>query len=284
MTTRKIIYPPEIQDMESAIESINVILMGDPGCGKTVMLGSLVGWNGDPKRVLFAATEPGIIAAQRQGSKAKVWRIRVWNDMIKLFEFLEKYPEAFDFVIIDSITDLQMKCLRAIIRERNEKHANRVKLDVSVPERLDHYIWQQKFKSLVTDFTELPTNIIWTSQMMRRVDMEGDDIILPLIEGKDFDISNWTCAQMDAIWCLQEKKSTKDAGKVWRRLLVNEAPPYIVKDRFDCLGNGKGYIDRPDINVIMKLIKDSEKGSTLKTVPRKAPVKKAVTSRRRVSA
>lgn len=269
-------WPEEIQDMFSAVESINIILMGDPGCGKTVLLGKLLGWEGDPAKVLFLATEPGVIAAQRQGSKAKVWRIRKWNDMMGAFKFLEANPDAFDFVIVDSITDLQMKCLRGIIAERNEKHKNRVKLDFSVPERLDHYIWQQKFKSLVTDFTELPVNIIWSSQIMRRESAEGDDIALPLIEGKDYDISAWTCAQMDAIWCLQEKKR-KDGVGVWRRLLVNESPPYLVRDRFDCLGEGKGYIDQPDINRILKQIKDS---SQPPVVAKKATVRRTAKTAR----
>jgi hypothetical protein len=231
---------------------------------------------------LFIATENGTISAKRQGSKAKAWPIHHWNDLVKAYEWVAENPEVFDWVIIDSITDMQMKAIRGIMQDVVKQNAKR---DPDIPAKGDHFKWQLVMKRMITDFNELPVNVLWTAQEMVREDPEGDDIILPLIEGKDYQISSWACAQMHVVANLQFKKVRVKGSKetkVIRRLITGESPPYFAKDRYDVLGR---YIDNPDINKIIKMIDDSETGRPAKAEkPAKKAAAKKATPRKRKSA
>jgi hypothetical protein len=266
-------------------ESINWLLYGHSGSGKTVIAGKL------PGRVLILANEQGTISAKRQGSKAKVWLIRRWEDLVQAYEYLANNDHPFDWVVIDTVTEMQYKCIRWIMRLVVAANPQR---DEHIPAQGDHFKWQLAMKQMITDFNELPVNIMWTAQEMVREDPEGEDIILPLIEGKDYQISAWACAQMDVVSNLQLKKVKKRvAGKVEatfvRRLTCNESPPVFAKDRYNVLGR---VVDNPDIVELVQRIKDTETGRPAKTASRPAAragatkrtaAKKTAASRRRAS-
>lgn len=277
--------PPEIIDLQDYTESINWLLFGHSGCGKTVIAGKL------PGRVLILANEQGTISAKRQGSKAKVWLIRRWEDLVEAYEYLANNEHPFDWVVIDTVTEMQYKCIRWIMRMVVLANPQR---DPHIPAQGDHFKWQLAMKQMITDFNELPVNIMWTAQEMVREDSEGEDIILPLIEGKDYQISAWACAQMDVVSHLALKPVNKRVdGKVQksfvRRLTCNESPPIFSKDRFNVLGR---VVDNPDISELVQRIKDTETGRPVKTASRTAaaagtarrPVAKKAATRKRVSA
>lgn len=274
--------PPEIIDLEDFTESMNWLVYGHMGSGKTVIGGQL------PGRVLILANEQGTIAAKRQGSKAKVWKIKKWEDLVKAYEWLVNGGcENFDWIVIDTITDMQYKCIRWIMR--NVVLSNKTR-DPHIPAQGDHFKWQLAMKEMVADFNELPTNVFWTAQEMVREDPEGEDIILPLIEGKDYQISSWVCAQMDVVGHLALKPVRKEVGgktvKTFvRRLTVNESPPIFAKDRYGVLGR---VVESPDIKALLKKISDSETGRPTRTAARagttRRPTKKATSPRRRTSA
>jgi hypothetical protein len=276
--------PPEIIDLMDYTESINWMLYGHSGSGKTVIAGKL------PGRVLILANEHGTIAAKRQGSKAKVWLIRRWEDLVEAYEWLANNDHPFDWVVIDTATEMQYKCIRWIMRMVVAANPQR---DEHIPAQGDHFKWQLAMKQMIADFNELPVNIMWTAQEMVREDPDGEDIILPLIEGKDYQISAWACAQMDVVSHLSLKKIKKRVnGKVEatfvRRLTCNESPPIFAKDRYNVLGR---VVDNPDIAELVQRIKDTETGrppartaARAGTAKKTAARKTAATARKRVSA
>jgi hypothetical protein len=274
MATRRGL-PPEIQDLDDYTESKNILVYGGPGSGKTRMGGQL-------PNCLLIAGENGAIAAKRGGSKAKIWKMNHWNDILAAYKWLQDNPGVFDWVLFDSITNVQNRCIRAIMETVVKQNKSR---DPHIPAQGDHFKWQLVMKEMINDWCELPINVFWTAQEMVRENPDGDDIILPLIEGKDYQIAAWVCAQMHVVANLQLRKVRDEKTKrvkVVRRLIVNESPPYYAKDRYDCLGR---YIDDPDINAIIRKIDDSETGRPARrTAPRKAATRKTTTTRRRTSA
>jgi hypothetical protein len=234
-------------------ESINWLLYGHSGAGKTVIAGKL------PGKVLILANEQGTISAKRQGSKAKVWLIRRWEDLVQAYEWLANNDHPFDWVVIDTVTEMQYKCIRWIMRMVVAANPQR---DEHIPAQGDHFKWQLAMKQMITDFNELPVNILWTAQEMVREDPEGEDIILPLIEGKDYQISAWACAQMDVVSHLALKKVKRKVNNEvvtgFKRVLTcNESPPIFAKDRYNVLGR---TVDNPDIVELVQRIKDTETG------------------------
>ena len=74
MAKTSVKLPIAIRELSDFNESINLLVYGDSGVGKTVLCG------GAPS-ALFLSTETGTISAKRQGSKAKVWRMVNWKTL-----------------------------------------------------------------------------------------------------------------------------------------------------------------------------------------------------------
>ena len=241
-------FPPQMQDLSEYTESVNWCIFGDTGGGKTALAGQI------PNSVIFAA-ERGTVSAARMHKNVKgrkVWPIAHWNDFVEGFEWIEANPGVMPWAAIDSATKAQARAMRAIMeiivdradaKAGGEGKGNR---DVDLPDRPEHQKWQNMFKRYVDDFTELPINVLWTAQAMRREDENANDLLLPYIYGKDFEISSYFCAQMDIVSYLDIIKQPR--YKV-RRLFFEKDPPIWAKDRYGVFGHhidiavdeGKGW-------------------------------------------
>jgi hypothetical protein len=233
-------YPAEIQDLSDFDESVNMLVYADSGVGKTVFAGTA-------PNALFLSTETGTISAKRMGSEAKVWRIKRWGDLDKAYTWLERNPDhGFDFIILDSATQMQVLLLRWILEKENKR--NPAKRDLDIPAIQDHQKWQNMFKRFITLFVELPVHVIFTAQAMRKEDEEGDDLVLPLIDGKGYGISSWVCGQMHIVGYYYIKPTKKGPE---RRLLAQSHPPYFAKDRYNVL---VPWVGNPTVPSIMAKI------------------------------
>jgi hypothetical protein len=252
MVTRK---PPSIISLEDFDESINMLIYGDSGAGKTVFAGSA-------PRVLFVGTERGTISAKRQGSTADLWPVEGWEDIVECYKYLKKGDHGYNWVSMDSGTAMQQYDLRWILDNAVKDNPNR---DPDIPAIQDHQKWQNSFKRFVKNFCDLPVNVLFTATTMRSEDEEGENIILPDFQGKGYGISQWVCAQMHVVGYLSVKRRGKGEEKeIWRRIQFQTVPPYFGKDRYNCLGEfneaghvTKPYIDNPTLAQVEELIKSS---------------------------
>lgn len=275
--------PPDIEDLEDYTESINILCHADTGSGKTVL------WSRLPN-VLILAVEEGAVSAKRwerthprpkSAGIIKVWKCYTWERLVEAYEWLRDNDHPFDWIIIDSITAAQTRCLRAIM---NDVVAHNRKRDQDIPAIQDHFKWQLMMKRMVTDFNELPVNTVWLARSMNKEDPEGADIVVPLIEGKDYQISAWVCGEMHLVCYLTRKFKNKDGGVVLRKLYTNDHPMYWCKDRYDILPR---VITDPDATKIVKTIIDSghkpEVGTTTESsgtvAQRKTRARKARTTK-----
>lgn len=223
----KVIKEPTIISLEDFTESINMLVYSDPGVGKTV-------WSADDG-ALILATEKGTISAKRRGSKAKMIKCFTWEAFVEAYEWLESLDEIpFTWVVVDSITGLQRNALKWILRTVVEENGLR---DPDIPAQGDHQKWQNIFKRYVDYLNDLPVNVLYTATAMRREDQEGNDLILPDIYGKDYQIANFVCAAMGVVGYMKKTATSKgDDAITGRKILFESMPPYFAKDRYDCLG------------------------------------------------
>lgn len=247
--------PVAIRDLSGFNESVNILVYGDSGTGKTVL-------GGTAPNALFLSTEQGTISAKRQGSKAKVWRIMKWEDLEEAFKWLRDNPDhGFEWVVLDSVTKMQEQLKRDVLEKRVQKRGDS---DEDIPEIADHQKFQNKFKRFITAFVELPVNVLFTATTMRREDEEGEDLVLPNIDGKGYAIANYACAEMDVVgYYGVSKGNKKNNGETIRRFVAQSTPPYFAKDRYDVLGK---WLDNPTMPMIIGLIEgDSSSGDKMVT-------------------
>lgn len=263
--------PPSIIKLDEFDESINMLVYGDSGVGKTVFAGSA-------DRVLFLGTEKGTIAAKRQGSTAEVWPINGWEDVREAYEFLAHGgSELYDWVIMDSVEEMQNLALRWILNAAVAENTSR---DLDIPAIQDYQKWQNMYKRFLRMFCDLPVNVLFTATTLRSENEEGEQIVLPNLQGKGYGIASWTCAQMHVVGYLSVQRRGKgDDKELWRRLQTQTVPPYFGKDRYNCLGtyNDKGacikpYLDNVTLAEVTKMISHSGTGA--------APAPTTTTARR----
>jgi len=277
--------PRAIIDLEDFNESVNIMIYGNSGVGKTVLAGTT------PNALIIAA-ERGTISAKRVAqSGAKVWPCPNWAEFEAAYDWVEQNPGVFDWVWIDSATKIQSHCIRHIL---DEAVANNSSRDVDIPAIQDHYKWQLMMKRFVVMWNDLPVNVGWTAQAMHKSDEEGDDIVLPLILGKDYDISATICGEMDVLGYLSvDKVKRRVNGEVKtsdvRRLLVHSRAPYFAKDRYHAIADpkGNGYMVDPTMPKIIERIGAPAPRSGVGSSPRrstgtaaKSPAKASATARK----
>lgn len=246
---KKSAAPPErpkivVEDLSDFNESLNILVYGDSGVGKTPFAGVA------PKGC-FISTEKGTISAKRFGSTAKLIRATTWELLEGALDYIDANPDEFEWIILDSLTKMQVLLMRHILQQQNAENASR---DLDIPALQDHQKWQNMFKRFVDRIIDMPVNTIFIATAMHREDAEGEDLVLPHIEGKDYAIAQYVCAQMDAVYCLKVK-SDRETGKPYWRLLTQTRPPYFAKDRYNAFD--KPVVDYPVMTDVIKAIQDS---------------------------
>lgn len=189
---------PQIISLEEDDDFVNLLVYGRSGVGKTVFAGSA-------NKVLFLAPEDdGTMSAKRLGSKANKIKIKSWKDLQRAYEWLYDEPDhGFEWVCIDSITEMQNMLLRTILDEVVKKNPER---DLDIPAIADHQKWQNMFKRFVKAFNALPVNILWTALVRAEEDEEGDPFLTPSIQGKGYAMSQDIASYMTSYGCMQIKR------------------------------------------------------------------------------
>lgn len=220
-------HPPWIQDIEDYHEPMNILCHGDTGAGKNRLWGRL------PNLVVLAIEE-GTVSIKKAGiTGVKVIRCDDWPDIVRAYDWLAENPDEFEWVMIDSITKAQALCIRHIMKNVVKANPSR---DPLIPAIQDHFKWQLSIKQMVMDFNELPMNTVWLARSMVKESPDGEDIVVPSIEGKDYGISAWVCGEMSLLCYLKKvRKGKGDSSRVVRKLYTNEHNSYWCKDWYDVL-------------------------------------------------
>lgn len=272
--------PGNVVDMETEDESINVLVFGESGAGKTPFAGSAS--NG-----LMIATEKGVISAQRRGSKMKLWKANTWSEVLKAKQWLEDVYEEegeipFDWVSVDSGTMMQTLNLRGILKEEFDKTPS--KRDLDIPQIQDHQKWQNEFKRTMQEFVDLPVNLCVTALPLHieteNDEGESEEWILPQFLGGKGAIAWAIVGMFGAGGRVQLKKVKKDDKvRTFQRIYWSKNGNHWGRDRYDALGS---YTDNLTLDELSRRVRES--GAKAAPVDSNAKNTEEPTQRRRRTA
>jgi hypothetical protein len=226
--------PSNIIGLQDEDEFHNLLIYADSGVGKTVFCGS------DDDVLFIAPEDNGTLSAKRFGSSAKKWKINKWSDIVEAYEWLYSLDTIpFNWVVLDSLTEMQEMCMRAILDEAYEMNPGR---DPDVPQLQDWQPYFERFRRLVKAFKALPVNVIYTALQKEEENEDGDKVTIPMIQGKGTQFAKQVASWMTSFGHMrvQRKKiGTEEDGTPiydeYRIIQWKASKNVMAKDRTMCL-------------------------------------------------
>jgi hypothetical protein len=234
-----------VEELADFNDTVNILIHANSGVGKTVLAAFA-------PRAIFLSTEKGVVAAKRVGSKARLLRAPDWDHVEAALDWCDENLGPEDWLIIDSLSKMQILLIRWILRMLNDENDGR---DIDIPQIQDHQKWQNMFMRFVDRMVDANYNTIFITTSMIKEDPDGDDIVLPSITGKDYTISNYVCAAMDIVLYYTMAKQKNRDDPVTRLLLAETFPPYFAKDRYNVLPRWQS-IEEGDYTAMADIIAD----------------------------
>lgn len=207
-----------------AVESVNALIYGDSGSGKTVFGGS---GREAGKNDLILAIERGTTSTARQGSKVNVLPIKTWAQLDQAVTELCENPDRFEWVIVDSLTKMQDLIWEHILEEAISRSPSRSEFKKELQEYGEA---QMRLTSIIERLNGSEVNVIYTALAELHTDEEANEFKMPSIHGREGKLAGWVCAQMDVVGYLNVAKTTK--GQLYRKLQFNKTVEVFAKDRF----------------------------------------------------
>jgi hypothetical protein len=75
-------------------------------------------------------------------------------------------------------------------------------------------------------------NVIFVATDMIKEDEEGEDIVMPFFQGKNYAIAKYIAAQMNIVSYFAVSKTASTDEEDIRRALFQPHPPFVAKERF----------------------------------------------------
>lgn len=226
--------PSNIVTLQEEDEYHNLLIYADSGVGKTVFAGS------DDDVLFIAPEDNGTISAKRFGSTAQKWPIHGWTDISDAYKWLASLNTIpFNWVVLDSLTEMQDACMRQILNEGVEINPGR---DPDVPQLQDWIPYQNRFMKMVKSFNDLQVNMLYTALQMDEENEDGDKIVLPMMQGKGTQYAKKVASTMTSFGHMRvqrRKTGVDEEGKTeyaeFRAIQWKGTKTVMAKDRTRCL-------------------------------------------------
>lgn len=210
------------QPVSEVSNSVNMLLYGDSGVGKTVFAGS---GREKGKNDLIIDIEGGTLSAARNKSKTNVLPAYDYDSFLDIVEAIEEDPDRFEWVIVDSLTKLQDIIWNKIMDEAVAKNPSRS------PYKRELQEWgeaQSRLKDLVERLKNSEANVLFIALADSEVDEDGNTVRVPAIHGSKGRVQAWVSAQMDVVAYMRVISKGDDS---FRAVHFNKSPEYYAKDR-----------------------------------------------------
>lgn len=232
------------------MRSFSIVIHGESGVGKS--------WLGDsapaPRLILdaeggsrFTPSQPKMVwdptadpPPTGEGVETVITYVRDFDTMTRVFQWLNSGAHAFRSVVLDSLTEIQKRCLDAIA-------------GVNQPTQQDWGALLRQMEALVRQYRDLtlhPVRPIEVIAFLATTSLDEVQERRPNLQGR---LRLTLPAFVDAVGYLYTQPG--DTGELNRILLTQPYPGFVAKDRTDKLS---GSIVNPNIMTMLDSIYGKE--------------------------
>lgn len=219
---------PQINDV-GASGKINFCLYGDPGVGKTKLIGS----GGKDFKILIIRP-PVDHVDSILGSGCKEMIVHDWSEMTEGLEYLRHEGDKWDWVWLDSISLWQDVGLDDIWQATLERTPARGRFGLDKGEyginmqRLEQFI-RHAVGAKLFNFG-VTAHAFWATRQAQDSPESSFDQLMPWVQGKM--MAEKICGYMNVVGYM-EVKTRGTSGREYRVIRTRKSPRYFAKDQFD---------------------------------------------------
>ena len=237
-----------VEDIQKFNPSVNVLINGELGVGKTVLAGGLSALAG--ARVVFCSTEEeGIVSAKRAGSTARLIRAPSWEHAVSGLNWGKANLGVNDWMIFDSGTRMHYLYMRWVMQKVKDVNPER---DIDTPGLDNHQKLQNGFMRWYDEIVAAPFNSVMITSPMIIEGKDGEEKVIPGFFDSKGKVSRHVSAQASVILYYDVQRDD-ELGKIIRRVYAQPWPPYLAKDRYSALGPGQ-RIEEEDFFVMADMV------------------------------
>lgn len=211
-----------------SITWINKLVYGEPGAGKTYLLGTAAD-HPETAPLLFLDIEGGIMTI-RDRQDIDVVQVRSMKQLQDIINMIAKQPKPLYYktIGVDGITELQKLDMRTVMMEQFNRKPETT--DIYVPSQREWGKSGERVRMIVRALRDLECNLIMTALQAEFVDERtGRRLIHPSIPGK---LKSEIPGFFDIVGHL---KAVHEGGEIIRTLQTVKTESLIAKDRSDSL-------------------------------------------------
>jgi hypothetical protein len=215
---------PYVITMDSVRQSMNILVYGPQGVGKTTMAASAQD-HPDMRDVMFLNFEGGLVSIAHRGD-VQALDIKHIKDLEGIFwSLVRKEYEGVRTLVIDSATEMQTLAIDASIAKRGEDR----QIDVDEITLRDYGKSTAQLKRLFRWFRDLPMHVILTA-LPKQVIVGQDDVPAALRQpamikpGLTDRLSDAVMGYMDFVWYLYTREvEDEEENVVEERVLLTRS-------------------------------------------------------------
>ena len=207
--------------------SINMLIYGVPGVGKTYLAGS-AGMVPEMSPVLYIDIEGGGLTIKKSFPDADIEFLRLDNpDKLKdVYEYLKTKEHGFKTVVIDSFSELHDMSIATITQEAAKANSSQ---DSEVPSPREYGKARTRSRSRIRGFRDMDINVIMTTHVQNdRDSIDGTMFFKPALAGK---LAEEIPGFVDIVLYMYTKKQDKKALALDRKALTQPDGKHYAKDR-----------------------------------------------------
>lgn len=241
--------------------NLSMVVYARPKVGKTRFCATA------PKCLIIDCDEKGSDST-RDDLDPNVIRITTWDEINDIYWYLQSGDHPYESVAIDTVSGLQTLAMNFVLGDEVARDASR---DPDQPSQRVYQKISQLMKTQITNFRNLPMNVIFTAHTRTRESGEGEDEVV-MLTGPNIQpaVSSHLLGAVGLIGYMMkrevtvkftDKEGTERKKKVSRvRMLIGPSERFETGVRYSAYKDIV-HIDSPNFTSMLEAIKQGGKSA-----------------------